>query len=150
MCAQSLSLVPLFVAPWTVAPQAPLPMEFPRQEYWSGLSFPPLRDLPNPGIKPTLCLLHGQADSLPLSHLRSPPYINIKFCCCLVAKSCLTLLWPPWTIAHEAPLSMGFSQARILQWVVTPFSRESFRSRNQTCIPCITGEFFTTESIGTP
>ena len=45
------------------------------------------------------------------------------------------------TIAHQAPLSMGFSQARILQWVASPFSRESFPSRNQTCIPCITGEF---------
>ena len=31
--------------------KAPLPMGFPRQEYWSGLPFPSLRDLPNPGIK---------------------------------------------------------------------------------------------------
>ena len=40
------------VTPWTVARQAPLPMGFPRQEYWSGLAFPPPEDLPNPGIKP--------------------------------------------------------------------------------------------------
>ena len=32
--------------------RAPLSMEFPRQEYWSGLPFPICRDLPNPGIKP--------------------------------------------------------------------------------------------------
>ena len=32
--------------------QAPLSMRFPRQEYWSGLPFPPLGDLPNQGIKP--------------------------------------------------------------------------------------------------
>ena len=32
--------------------QAPLSMEFSRQEYWSGLPFPSLGDLPNPGIKP--------------------------------------------------------------------------------------------------
>ena len=38
--------------PWTIAPQAPLSMKFPRQEYWSGLSFPPSGDLPNPGIEP--------------------------------------------------------------------------------------------------
>ena len=38
--------------PWTVAHQAPLSMEFYRQECWSGLSFPPPGDLPNPGIKP--------------------------------------------------------------------------------------------------
>ena len=41
-----------FVTPWTVARQAPLPMGFSRQEYWSGLPFPSPGDLPNPGIKP--------------------------------------------------------------------------------------------------
>jgi len=40
------------VAPWTVALKAPLPMEFSRQEYWSGLAFPTTGDLPNPGIEP--------------------------------------------------------------------------------------------------
>ena len=38
--------------PWTVARQAPLSVEFSRQEYWSGLPFPPPGDLPNPGIEP--------------------------------------------------------------------------------------------------
>ena len=47
-----LSCVQLFVIPWTVAHQAPLSMEFPRQEYWSGLPFPPPGDLSNPGIEP--------------------------------------------------------------------------------------------------
>ena len=37
---------------WTAALQACLPMEFPRQEYWSGLPFPPPWDLSDPGIKP--------------------------------------------------------------------------------------------------
>ena len=41
----------LFVTPWPVARQAPLSIEFSRQEYWSGLPFPSLGDLPNPGIK---------------------------------------------------------------------------------------------------
>ena len=50
VCA--LSRVQLFVAPWAVAHQAPLSMEFSRQEYWSGLSFPTPGDLPDPGIKP--------------------------------------------------------------------------------------------------
>ena len=50
----ALSCVQLFVAPWTVAHQdPPLSMEFPRQEYWSGLPFPTPEDLPNPGIKPS-------------------------------------------------------------------------------------------------
>ena len=47
-----LSHVLLFVVPWTVALQAPLPMEFSRQEYWSGFPFSPLGYLPDPGIEP--------------------------------------------------------------------------------------------------
>ena len=39
------------VIPWTVACQAPLSMGFPRQEYWSGLPFPSLGNLPNPGVE---------------------------------------------------------------------------------------------------
>ena len=49
--AQLLSRVRFFAIPWTVAHQAPLSMEFPRQEYWSGLPFLPPGDLPDPGIK---------------------------------------------------------------------------------------------------
>ena len=36
---------------WTVACQAPLSMGFPREEYWSGLPFPSLGDLHDPGIE---------------------------------------------------------------------------------------------------
>ena len=45
--------------------QAPLSMGFPRQEHWSGLSFPSPGDLPDPGIEPGPP--DWQADSLPLS-----------------------------------------------------------------------------------
>ena len=47
-----LSHVRLFVTLWTVGHQAPLSMGFPRQEYRTGLPFPPPGDLPNPGIEP--------------------------------------------------------------------------------------------------
>ena len=48
-------------------------MGFSRQEYWSGLPFPPPGDLPNPGIEPTsLHLLHWQAGPLLLANLGSP------------------------------------------------------------------------------
>ena len=40
------------MTPWTVAHQAPLPMGFPRQEYWSGLPFSLPGDLPDPGMEP--------------------------------------------------------------------------------------------------
>ena len=51
------------MTPWTTARQAALSMEFSRQEYWSGLSFPSPGDLPNPGIKSGPPALW--ADSLP-------------------------------------------------------------------------------------
>ena len=40
-----------FATPWTIAHQAPLSMGFPRQEFWTGLPFPSLRDLPDPGVE---------------------------------------------------------------------------------------------------
>ena len=45
------SLIQLIETPWTVACQAPLSMDFSMQEYWSGLSFPTVREHPDPGIK---------------------------------------------------------------------------------------------------
>ena len=55
---------------WTVAHQASLSMGFFRQEYWSGLPFPPPGDLPHSGIEPESPAL--QTHSLPLSHRGSP------------------------------------------------------------------------------
>ena len=60
-CAQSPSRVQLFVTPWTVACQAPLFIDFSRQEYWSGLPFSSPGDLPDWEIEST----SPQADSLP-------------------------------------------------------------------------------------
>ena len=53
LCAvlSHFSCVQLFLTLWTVALQAPLSMEFSRQEYWSGLLFPSPGDLPDPGIE---------------------------------------------------------------------------------------------------
>ena len=59
---KSLSRVRLF-ATASVAYQAPLSMEFSRQEYWSGLPFPSPGDLPDPGVEPRSPTL--QADALP-------------------------------------------------------------------------------------
>jgi len=54
--------------PWTVAHQGPSYMKFLRQEYWSGVPFPPPGDLPNPGIEPRTPAL--QADSLSSEPIR--------------------------------------------------------------------------------
>ena len=51
-----------FVAPWTVAHKTPFSIGFPRQDYWSGLPFPPPGDLADPGIEPESLAL--QVDSL--------------------------------------------------------------------------------------
>ena len=67
-----LSRVRLFVAPRTVAHQAPLSMGLSGQEYWSELPCPSLGDLPDPGIEPESPAL--QADSLPPNHRGSPIY----------------------------------------------------------------------------
>ena len=57
----------LFVAPWTVAHQAPLSVGFSRQEYWSGLHALLRGILPTQGSNPRLLHLpHWQGDSLPL------------------------------------------------------------------------------------
>ena len=42
--------------PWPVPGQAPLSMQFSRQEYWSGLPIPSPGDLSNPGIEPPSCV----------------------------------------------------------------------------------------------
>ena len=74
----------------TVACQAPLSMGFSRQEYWSGLPFPPRGDLPSQASSPCfLCLHHQQEVCFGLfvcfyhqCHLRSPKtfyrYLKMK------------------------------------------------------------------------
>ena len=77
-------------------------MGFSRQEYWSGLPFP--------------CRLHWQSDSLPLGLLGRPRFISNSH---LKLLGCVQLLATPWTVAHQAPLSMGFSRQEY--WSGLPF-----------------------------
>ena len=62
-CVVLVAYLCLFATLWTVAHQAPLSMEFSRQEHWSGLPFPSPNDLPDPEIESRSPAL--QADSLP-------------------------------------------------------------------------------------
>ena len=69
-----------FATPWITACQAPLSLGFPRQEYWSGLSFPPPGDLPDPGMETVSPAL--QVEILYHRATREPPncgkiHINI-------------------------------------------------------------------------
>ena len=116
-------------------------MGFSRQEYWSRLPYPSPGDLPNPGIKPRSCA--WQTDSL----LSEPPGKPIPMYAAAAAAAkllqlCLTLCdpidgSPPGSSVHR------ILQARILEWVVIPFSRASSQLRNQTQVSCMADRFFT-------
>ena len=77
LLVKSLSRVRLFATPWTVAYQAPLSMEFSRQEYWSGLPFPSPGIFPTQGSNPGL--LHCRQTLLP----SEPPGKSIVVFMCL-------------------------------------------------------------------
>ena len=77
VCAESC---PMLSNPMDCTPQAPLSIGFSRQEYWSGLPFPPPGDLPYPGIKPLSSVLGGFFITEPLracSHLISGSTLQI-------------------------------------------------------------------------
>ena len=83
MRAQLLSCVQLFVAPWTEARQAPLSMEFPRQECWSGLPSLSPGDLPNPRSEPASPALAGGFFTT------EPPtqFSSVQFSCSVMSDS---------------------------------------------------------------
>ena len=57
--------------------------------------------------------------------------MELTYTHCLVGQLCSTLC-DPMDLAHQAPLSMGILQARILEWVAMPSSRGSSQPRDQT------------------
>ena len=73
VCMSVTQLCPTFCDPVTIARQVLLFTEFSRQEYWSRLSFPSPRDLPNSGIEPRSYAL--QADSLSSGPPGKPMYM---------------------------------------------------------------------------
>ena len=71
------------------------------------------------------------------------PRVTIHAVLCLVASVMSDTFVTPWTITQQVPLSMGILQARILEWVVMPYSRGSSKPRDQTQVSRIIGKFFT-------
>ena len=108
-----LSRVWLFASPWTVACQAPLSIEFSRQEYWSGLSFSTPGCLPDQGIKLSSLVSPTVAGGF---FTTEPPGNTLSLPCYAWSLSHAQLFETPWTAAWQAPLSMGILQARILEW----------------------------------
>ena len=73
-------------------------------------------------------------------------YTYVVYMCVLCCAWSLSHVWlfaTPWTVARQAPLSMGILQARILEWVVMPYSRGSSQPRDRTQVSRIAGGFFT-------
>ena len=99
-------------------------MEFSRQEYWSGLPFPSPGNLPDPGVEPCIAgrFLTNWATG---EACNKRNHCNEKF-------SGVRLFAHPWTVAHQALLSLGILQARLLEWVAMPFSRGSSQLRDRT------------------
>ena len=62
---------------------------------------------------------------------------------CVESLSHALFFVTPWTVARQAPLSMGILQARILEWVAMPSSRGFSQPRDQIQVSHIAGRFFT-------
>ena len=108
---------------WSVARQAPLSMEFSRQESWSRLPFPSPGDLPDLGIEPeSPALADGFSNTKP-----SGKPLQRNACMLKSLQLCPTLCDP---VDHSSV--HGVLQARTLEWVVMLFSRESSRPRDET------------------
>ena len=73
------------------------------------------------------------------------------FCCfCLVPQSCPTLLRPPWAVAHQAPLSMGFSRQECWTGLPFPPPGDLLYPGIELASPALAGGFFTSKLPGNP
>ena len=175
MCVKLLQSCSTLCEPIDCSLSDSLSVGFPRQEYWSGLPFLSLGDLPDLGIEPTSPASPAfHVDSLPLSHLAS--LIALTATAAKPRQSCPTLCYPidgcptgssvpgilqasilewvaisfsnawkwkvkvkslsrfrllatPWTVAYQAPLSMGFSRQEHWSWLPLPSSIALTRRR---------------------
>ena len=110
-------------------------MGFSRQEYWGGLPCPPPGNLPNPGIEASsLCLLHWQADSLPLA----PPKWRSE-----VKSLSRVRLCDPMDCSRPGSSVHGCFQAWLLEWVAISFSKGSSWPRDWTRVSRNVGRRFT-------
>ena len=142
------SRVRLLETSWTAAYQAPPPMGFSRQEYWSGLPLPSSRALQSEKLIPDLSrcslrlvesLLFKKKAPQITDHSEHDNLSNLSESCSVVSYSFAT----SWTVACQAPLSMEFSRPEY--WSVLPFLSvgESSQPKDQTWVSCIAGGFFT-------
>ena len=155
---KSLSHARFFATPLTRAYQAPPSMGFSRQEYWSGLPFPPTGDLPHPGIQPGSP--HGRQTPYPLSHQGSPlknsvvesvrGFLFDSAAPAIYSQSHVQLFATLWTVACQALPSMGFPRQEYWGELPVP-SPEDFPDPGiMSHVSCLKGRLFTTELPGKP
>ena len=114
----------IFVTPCTGACQTPLSMGFPRQEYWRGLPFSSPGDLLNPGIEPpspalAVRFFTTELPENPILEIRKLIFRKDKGEKKVKLPSHVWLFATPWTVALQAPPSMGFSRQEY--WSGLPF-----------------------------
>ena len=106
-----------FVTPWTVTRQAPLPTGFSRQEYWSGLPFPPPGDLPRDGTRVS-CFLHWPAGSLPLAQPGKDICITESLCCTVKINTILEINYTLISFKKFSPFEFNYVYYAILYMCV--------------------------------
>ena len=124
----SLSHVQLFAISWTVASQAPLFVEFSRQEYWSGLPFPPPANLSDPGLEYHFIYFH--LISLLSYHIRGQlfpflPQINLPTC----VVGSISFLWQDLThvmiTTHQHLLFISILRLEVCGFLLLHFANSS-------------------------
>ena len=71
-------------------------------------------------------------------------YFLVCVCVCVLSHSVVFISLKPIDFSPPGSSVHGTFQARILEWVVIPFSRGFFQSRDQTCVSSLVGGFFAT------
>ena len=122
---------------------------------WKRVGGPTPRRMKHPGFRRErkLALPYSRCslvlvDAINMSQAHHWTFHNQVYMCVCVL-SCFSRVWLfaiLWTVAHQAALSRGILQPRILEWVAMPSSRGPSWCKGQTlisCISCIAGRFFT-------
>ena len=107
MCGCMHNHIQFHATPWAVTHQAPLSMEFFKQEYWSGLPFPTPVDGPNPGIKPVSLASPALAGEFFTTSATWEAPNSLRFSS-VQSLSHVQLLATPWTAAHQASMNTSF------------------------------------------